>query len=428
MLAPLLAMAALSTPEQPARAAPLPPPASAVEQANPQHAAGPVAATFFVNFDGAVLNDDREDARSNGTLIGWSGAFEGYGTGTKRAAVMQAVHQDWQPFAATITDKRPEAGDYSMVMVGPTNFTNGSLGIALLDCGNDWTSNNIVYAFHHAEDSFTAAATATTISQELAHSYGLEHVDEKNDVMYPYNTGGDPGFLDACHTVLEADGIGILCVEQHRASCGTPDQQNGYAELMRFMGPRPADIAPPNVWFSAPEDGATYDGGDPFILSVEADDDVGVVAVELLAAGQLVATDDDRPFSWEVSGAPPGTYHFEARAYDAAGNEQTTDILEVIVLGEDEGDTDEDTDTDTDGDPLSFGSTGDAGEDEDDLPPDAALDPGRRRNEDPYDPFPGQCDCRTDAPTPSPLWLGLVLLIGRRRRATSRRRLCRTRP
>lgn len=426
MLAPLLVMASLSVPEGPRRAAPRLPPASAIEQSNPQHAAGPVAATFFVNFDGALLNGDREDARSNGTLIGWSGAFEPYGNGTKRAAVMQAVHQDWQPFAATITDKRPDAGDYSMVMVGPTNFTNGSLGIALLDCGNDWTSNNVVFAFHHAEDTFTAAATATTISQELAHSYGLEHVDEKNDVMYPYNTGGDPSFLDACHDVLEADGIGILCTEQHRASCGSPNKQNGHAELMRFMGPRPADIAPPQVWFTAPQDGATYDDGEAFILSVDADDDVGVVAVELLAAGQLVATDDDRPFSWEVSGAPAGTYHFEARAYDAAGNAQTTDVLEVIVLGEGDGDTD--GDTDTDGEPLSFGSTGDAGEDEDDLPPDAALDPERRRNEDPYDPFPGQCDCRTDAPTPSPLWLGLILLAGRRRRLTSRRTSCRSRP
>lgn len=411
MLALLLATVA---PPGPARAAPLPPPANAMRHANPQHAAGPVAATFFVNFDGAVLNDEREDARTNGTRIGWTGAFEGYGTGTKRAAVMQAVHQDWQPFAATVTDRRPSAGDYSMVMVGPTNFTNGSLGLALLDCGNDWTSNNVVFAFHHVDDSFTASATATTISQELAHSYGLEHVDEKNDVMYPYNTGGDPSFLDACNTVLEAEGIGILCTEQHQASCGSANLQNGYAELMRFMGPRPADIAPPQVWFTAPQDGATYDDGESFILSVDAEDDVGVVAVELLAAGELVATDDDRPFSWEVSGAPPGTYHFEARAYDAAGNAQTTEVLELVVLGDDEGDTDDHGEGDTDDEP-SFGSTGDAGEDEDDLPPDAALGPERRRNEDPYDPFPGSCDCRSGAPTPSPLWLLVVFGVCRRR-------------
>lgn len=421
MLAPLFAVVLAGTPLGPARAAPRLPPLD-VLQGPRTPARGPAAATFFVNFDGATLNGDREDARTNGTLIGWSGQFAGYGTGTKRAAVMQAVHQDWHPFAATITDARPAVGNYSMVMVGPTNFTEGSLGIALLDCANGWTSNNVVYAFHHIDDDFTAAATATTISQELAHSYGLEHVDEKGDVMYPYNTGGDPSFTDACHDVLEATGIGILCTEQHRASCGSSDRQNGYAELMRFIGPRPADITAPEVWFTAPADASTYQDGESFVLSVEAEDDVGVVAVELLAGEQLVATDDDRPFSWEVIGARPGTYHFEARAYDASGNYTTSEVLELHVAGE-AGDTDDEADTD--GEPLYFGSTGDAGEEDDDLPPDAALDPQTiPPGEDPYDPFPGRCDCRTGAPAPSALWL--LLLLGLRRPTS--RTSCRSRP
>ena len=387
MLAPLFAVVLSSAPLGPTRAAPRLPPASALEAPrNPLQ--GPQPATFFVNFDGATLSGDREDARTNGTLIGWHGEFEGYGTGTKRAAVMQAVHQDWQPFAATISDSRPTGGSYSMVMVGPTNFTNGSLGVALLDCANAWTSNNIVYAFHHIDDGFTAAATATTISQELAHSYGLEHVDEENDVMYPFNTGGDPSFTDACHDVVEAAGIGILCTEQHRASCGSSERQNGHAELMRFIGPRPADLSAPEVWFTAPADGATYTEGEPFVLSVEAYDDVGVVAVELLAGGERVATDDARPFSWEVVGAGPGVYRFEARAYDASGNATSTEVLEVRVISEDAGETE--GESDTEGDPLSFGSTGDADAEDSGLPPDAALDPEAvSPDQDPYDPFPG---------------------------------------
>lgn len=409
----------------PYRAAARLPPASALGQANPAQLGGPTPATLFINFDGALLHDDREDARDNGTLIGWEGAFAAYGDGPKKTAVMQAVRQDWLPFNASITDSRPSAGDYTMVMVGPTNFTEGSLGIALLDCANGWTSNNIVFAFHHADDGFTAAATATTISQEIAHSYGLEHVDDDADLMYPYNNGGDPAFTNACHPVVEAPGIGILCTEQHRDSCGSGDQQNGHAELMRFVGPRPADISPPDVRFTAPEAGDVFELGDPFVLAVAASDDDDVVAVELFAGGELVAADDARPFSWEVTGAPVGTYRFEAVAYDTAGNTATTDILEVIVSSADGtgGVTETDTDTDTDGfetegDTLAFGSTGDHEDDE--VPPDASLDrqtipPG----EDPFDPFPGQCDCRTDAPSrpslPSLLWL-LVLVAGARAR------------
>ncbi len=414
----LAATASLGAPTPASRAAPKLPPPAALEQARHAQYGGPQSATLFLNFDGAQLRDDTEDSRTNSTLIGYAGPFERYGTGTKRAAVLQAVWQDWKPFAADITDTRPESGDYTMVMVGPTNFTEGSLGIALLDCGNKWTPNNIVYAFHSADDGFTAAATATTISQEIAHSFGLEHVDDDADVMYPYNTGGDPSFTHACHPVREAAGIGILCTEQHEASCGRPDRQNGYTELMRFMGPRPADLSPPSVWFTTPESGTRFDDGETFVLAADAQDNEGVVAVELLAGGELVATDDASPFSWEVRGAPPGTYHFEARAYDAAGNSTITEVLVLEVTGE-PGDTDGETDGwDTDGDPLSFGSTGDAPEEEEDAPPDAAvgsqtIPPG----EDPFDPFAGQCDCRSGAPAPSALWMMLLLAVARRRNA-----------
>lgn len=426
MLVLALALTTVTTvADRPYRAAPRLPPASALSQVNVPQLSGPTPATLFINFDGAELNDKREDARDNGTLIGWKGTFEAYGDGPKRTATMQAIRQDWLPFNAEITDTRPSMGDYTMVMVGPTNFTDGSLGIALLDCANSWTSNNIVFAFHHADDDFTAAATATTISQEIAHSYGLEHVDDDDDLMYPYNNGGDPAFTNTCHPIVEAAGIGILCTEQHEGSCGRADRQNGYAELMRFVGPRPVDMNPPTVHFTSPESGDQFEAGEPFVLAVDAQDDDAVVAVELLASGELVATDDAAPFSWEVTGAPPGTYQFEAVAYDSAGNTTSTEVLELVVYSTEETDGGTGTETEgwetegweTEGDTLAFGSTGDSEDDE--LPPDAALDsqtipPG----EDPFDPFAGQCDCRADAPTPSvPSVLALFFLI-----AISRRR------
>jgi MYXO-CTERM domain-containing protein len=237
--------------------------------------------------------------------------------------------------------------------------------------------------------------------------------------MFPYNTGGDPSFTDTCHDVLEAPGIGILCTEQHESSCGDAKRQNSRAELMRFMGARPSDMAAPTVGFTEPEDATSFAEGESFVLAVEATDNVGVVAVELWAGGQLVAADDARPYSWEVSGAPAGTYAFEVRAYDAAGNVGVTEPLELYVEGEGDTDTDTDGDGDTDGEPI-FGSTGDH-EDEDELPPDAALGPQAiPDSEDPFDPFAGSCDCRASTPGPSPAALmALVLLVGaaRRRRA-----------
>lgn len=338
------------------RGSPRLPPRDALQGTRPTQALlPPKPATVFVNFDGAVLNGEREDARSNSTLIGFEGEFEAYGDGAKRMAVLQAVREDWEPFAVTVTDERPASGDYTMAMVGPTNFI-GSLGIALLDCGNDWTANNVVYAFHAIEDGFTASSTATTIGQEIGHAFGLEHVDEQRDIMHPSNKGGDSRFLDACHNVLPADGIGIACTEQHIEVCGSSSKQNSYGELMRLVGPRPVDSNPPSIAFAAPMPEAEFELDETFVLEVDARDDHGITMVELVHDGEVVAFDDSPPYSWEVRDAPVGEYRFTAVAYDASGNRSHTEELTVFV-DPIEGDTDSDGWDET-GEP-SFGSTGD---------------------------------------------------------------------
>ena len=92
----------------------LPPPRD-LAAAGPVPLSGPGPATMFINFDGAELNGQREDARSNSTLIGFEGTFEPYGdSGAKRAAVLQAVREDWEAFDMAITDMRPAEGDYTM--------------------------------------------------------------------------------------------------------------------------------------------------------------------------------------------------------------------------------------------------------------------------------------------------------------------------
>ncbi len=403
------------------------PPAQALQGAGsgPLAASGPT--TIFVNFDGATLKGGEEDARSNSTLIGYQGPFEAYGEGAKRAAVLQAVREDWLAYDATVTDTRPESGDYTMVMVGPTNFTDGSLGIALLDCGNNWTANNVVFAFHDIDDGYTAASTATTIGQEVAHAFGLEHVDAPADIMHPYNVGGDPVFRDECGSVVPAPGIGILCRAQHIESCGEPERQNGHAELLSMIGARPVDLMPPVVRITAPEAEAHFAPHQTFVISVDATDNEEVGVVELLQGDTVVATDDARPFSWQVRGAGSGGYTFVARARDTAGNESRSAPLQVwIGDGHPGGSGESSGGVDTD-DSLDFGSTGDAqtgdaessGGDSDGPP--TPYEPSEiPDSEDPFDPFGDACSCRNT----SPLGLhGLLLwclpLLLRRRRPTA---------
>jgi MYXO-CTERM domain-containing protein len=311
----------------------------------------------FVNFDGAQLSQGWDDSTNDVTQIGeLAGSFAAYGAGDKREAVMQAVRADWAPFNVIITDTRPASGSYTMNMTGPTNpFGGGVLGIAPLDCDDSQTHDNITYAFHSANDQFSAATQATTIGQEVAHSYGLEHVDEPGDIMNPYNAGGDASFTDTCITIVQ----GVVCPSQHTAECGSSGQQNSYAELMTLFGASNPDTSQPTVTITYPADGATFPTGSDFTLTVQADDDQGIEQITLFSNGNEQGTDPSAPYGWDVSNIPAGTYELYVVASDAAGNEAQSAPVTISVgddLPPDSGDGGADDGGADDGGPADDGS------------------------------------------------------------------------
>jgi hypothetical protein len=318
------------------RGDPLLPPLEALAVPRPSTTAAE-RGVVFVNFDGAVLTSAPEDARVDQTQIGFEGVFESYGTGAKREAVMQAVRADWAPYDIELTQIRPGSGDYTMAMVGPTNFTQGSLGLALLDCEDAWTHNNIVYAFHHIDDGYSAAATATTIGQEVAHSFGLEHVDDPADVMHPYNLGGDPAFLDDCIDIVPAS-FGILCDAQHERQCGSATAQNAHRELLDLFGGSGPDTTAPTVRIESPGDGDVFDVGATFEIAVFAADDEEVARVELRDGDRMFGADTEAPWGWQVKSASEGEYRFVVAAIDDAGNEAfSEEIVVAVAMGGDAG-------------------------------------------------------------------------------------------
>lgn len=293
---------------------------------------GGPAGNIFVNFDGAQLSSGFDDSKNNQTQIGQlAGSFAAYGEGSKRDAVMQAVRADWADFNVGITDTRPANGDYTMNMTGPTNpFGGGVLGIAPLDCNDSQTHNNITYAFHSENDGFSAAVTATTIGQEVAHSYGLEHVDEPGDVMNPFNAGGDASFTDTCIQIVQ----GVSCGAQHSAECGSSSMQNSYQELLTLFGPSTPDTAVPTVSITSPTNGQEFGIGSDFTITVEAADDVGVQEIVLFNNGTQVETDADEPWGWDVTNVPEGEYEFYVEASDLAGNQSQSNVVTVVVTAD----------------------------------------------------------------------------------------------
>jgi MYXO-CTERM domain-containing protein len=382
---------------------------------------------IFVNFEGATLNDGWDDSASNTTQISeCAGNFAAYGEGAKRDAVMQAVRDDWAAYNVIIVDERPASGNYTMNMTGPSNpFGGGVLGIAPLDCDDSQTPNNITYAFHSIDDGFDASTTATTIGQEVAHSFGLEHVDEPGDIMNPYNSGGDPSFTDQCIGIV---GGQVVCGSQHAAECGSQTQQNSNQELLTLFGPSTPDAASPTVSITAPSDGASFEVGATFDITVDASDDVGIDHVALFNNGEEIESDGSSPYGWTVQNAPAGSYEFYVEATDLSGNVSMSNTVTVSVGGvepsDDSGDGGEaGSDGGDDGGSIEGGdgASADAGDSADgsaddgndtafadtgdgSLPPGFGLD---RESQ--------SCACTSD-PSPRGTWWMLLALLGVRRR------------
>ncbi|MCY1054185.1 Ig-like domain-containing protein [Nannocystis sp. SCPEA4] len=318
--------AAEAAPEPTAwRAAPLPPPASQATtrlKANvPATAAGQAQTNvFFLNYDGVTLkHTGKDDAKQDETAFAeFEANYKPYGEGNKRAASMQAVKADWAAYKVVITDERPQEGEYTMCVNSPTNvFGGGVLGVAMLDCEDAKVASNVVLAFHSAKDQYSASTQATTMSQEIAHAYGLEHVNEPNDVMNPYNAGGDPSFRDEC---LKLDPkTPVRCGDQHKQFCDKG--QNSHQELMWLFGSSEPDPEPPTVAITGPQDGQEFVAPATVTITVEASDNVGVAQVDLYVDGvNQNAPLTVPPYEWKDAMFPAGTFCLTAEARDEEPN------------------------------------------------------------------------------------------------------------
>jgi hypothetical protein len=293
---------------------------------------------IFVNFDGAFLRyGERDDATRDITrasaLVGERAAYGG--STTERLAIVQAVRGDFEPFNVAVTGNRPASGDYVMAVVGANRpsgeYWDSLLGSAFLDCWDAQTSNDVSFAFHDAEAGRAASAVARTISQEVAHGFGLEHVDDPLDVMYPSSHSGDPSFVDDCNAVVPAAGIGIACTTQHVEVCGTPDRQNSYRELLMILGPALPDSLAPAVEFEQPLDGMEFELGSAVPVRALADDDGAIDRLVLYKDGEPVAEDLEAPFEWFVNEDDIGAVEYTVEAYDLSGNVALSRPVTVFV-------------------------------------------------------------------------------------------------
>jgi hypothetical protein len=95
-----------------------------------------------------------------------------------------------------VTTDQPLSGDYTTIHVGGTaadlgcNSSGFLAGMAPFDVGNA-NPSDIGFVFPQTSD---VSSIARAIAHEAGHTYGLDHSDNKNDLMYPWDLQSAVGF------------------------------------------------------------------------------------------------------------------------------------------------------------------------------------------------------------------------------------------
>jgi hypothetical protein len=201
-------------------------------------AAVPLATVLYLNFsDGQedVVHAATDNAAQNRTVMGsaapfpafaWPGMNDQAARRDLVASLAQQVNDAFLPFNLVVTTTRPESGPYTMVVVGggPALFSMDAhvAGVAYMDCDNR-QPDNVVFAFPDALGG-SEQALLTTIAQEAAHAFGLQHSADPDDLMYPRVDLAQRTFQDRETSVASPN------------LCG-PQTQNSYRRLLEVLGP-----------------------------------------------------------------------------------------------------------------------------------------------------------------------------------------------
>lgn len=299
------------------------------------------ATTLYVNFDGAVLRDDcGNDARYNCSTLGY--LFENYvgpftAGASYRAAILDAVRSDLAELGVAVTGVRPPPEiDYTMVLYGDLG-EQGFAGVApYIDCA-DQKSYDTSFA-----RGYTSPNTGSTvILQEAAHTWGLEHVNRREDLLHPIAEGFAPSFLDECSKIVsntDFDESPGVCNRMHTLFCDA-GWQNGFRELRHLFGPAQPDVDRPIVELLSPVLDARYEYPSVVEIRTHIEDarhpQWYEVSFEL--DGELIFSDalwGDFELAFVVPG--PGRYELTMRVADEAGNASELpvrfDVLEAGAL------------------------------------------------------------------------------------------------
>jgi hypothetical protein len=269
---------------------------------------------------GCTLHSGYDDSTTNTSSIpNGNAVVSAYsGTTSQWNQIVDCVKQTYAPFNVQIVTDRPPAGtNYHMAIVAgfasDVGESQGVLGVSPFSCG--YISNSISFSFANEEPT-NIYDICWTVSQETAHSWGLDHKYDNRDPMTYLGTGPQwKQFQNQAGSCGEYSARACSCSYQ---GTGT-SAENAYQLVLDTFGPNAPDTAPPSVSITSPASGASVTPG--FAVSANVTDDVAVQKAELRIDGTLIGTLPNGPFTWSApSSLTMGSHHVEVAGYDLAGN------------------------------------------------------------------------------------------------------------
>lgn len=287
--------------------------------------------TIYLNRAGELVTPGRNDSHAHtSSVVAHTTQVPGWNPSQAEwDATVACMREIWAPFDMAVTDVDPGITPHieavfarSPVDLGLTSLIGGVSPIAD-DCSV--IENSIVFAFADNLGN-DPRMMCETMSQEVAHSYGLDHELLAADPMSYLPFDGPRGFQNA----------DASCGEFSPRPCGQGPKscratQNSYQLLMARLGSASGDHEPPSVAITAPAAGATVSSG--FAITATASDNTGLASVEFFVDGEMVSSQDGAPYQMATDPKlTPGPHTIEIDAIDQDGN-KTTVQRDIVVMG-----------------------------------------------------------------------------------------------
>jgi hypothetical protein len=302
---------------------------------------------IYLNKNGATLNPGgiNNSATNVSTIVPNTRAFPAWNVSTADwNTVRSAVQEMFAPFGVIVSDQPPAAGirHIEAIFGGtagdalppeqvPPPSQGYILGVSPFTPGCDVIEDSIVFTF--TEDAVLLGQTPRQIAeiaaQEIAHSFGLDHVLNASDPMTYLNYTGNRSFKSGAVSCGESTPRACGLVTQGFPSC-RPDQDSvGLLTARIGVGGGPGgDTLPPNLGISAPQNADVVPPG--FRVYATATDDTTVAYVDLYIDGTLVDTVTVEPYTLQApAGISLGDHEVMVVASD--GIQDSSETINVLV-------------------------------------------------------------------------------------------------